>query len=397
MALAFGMGSVEWGPWDSTSWVCLFLLALIYGVYSYELRQASSHAKKVEVVEKDKLGFEKPLIEADRSATYGSVVLGVSCDADAVVEAGRVATLCGWMVLCSAAIIYTNAWILDNMCPHAATLTAIQQGVGAVLAAVCVFGLRAAEPVEGLTWRAYGTCLLPLSVCFTVYLWGSNAAYIYLAPGFVQMVKPLGSALVFVVATALGLESYSHYKLVNFLLICAGIAVTASSRFDGSLSHAGGGARSVVVGLVVLVAAYTVVAFYNTGLQLLQRKGVLAAKFNPLTTLLYIAPATCASMVALAAATEWTRPGFQCFDKLPLWLLAVDCGVAFVFNLSMMLFIGKLSAVAYSVFAFFKEIVLVCVAFLFFSESITRPEVEGYLVTLVAVVVWQHRKLAGRA
>ena len=66
---------------------------------------------------------------------------------------------------------------------------------------------------------------------------------------------------------------------------------------------------------------------------------------------------------------------------------------AFVFNLSMMLFIGKLSAVAYSVFAFFKEILLVLVAFLLFSESITRCEIEGYFVTLIAVVVWQHRKL----
>ena len=393
MALAFGMGSVEWGPWDSTSWVCLFLLALIYGVYSYELRQASSQAKKVEAVgEKDKLGFEKPLIEADRSATYGSVVLGVSCDADAVVEAGRVATLCGWMVLCSAAIIYTNAWILDNMCPHAATLTAIQQGVGACLAFVCVFGFKAAEPVEGMTFRMYATYILPLSACFTIYLWGSNAAYIYLAPGFVQMVKPLGSALVFVVATALGLETYSHYKFGNFLLICAGIAVTAYSRFDG----VGSNMTRVAVGLTVLVTAYTVVAFYNTGLQILQKKGLIAAKFNPLTTLLYIAPATCVSMLALAGATEWSKPDFQCFDKLPLWLLALDCGIAFVFNLSMMLFIGKLSAVAYSVFAFFKEIVLVIVAFFFFREAVTRSEIEGYVVTLVAVLVWQHRKLTGR-
>merc|ERR1711988_896643 len=150
----------------------------------------------------------------------------------------------------------------------------------------------------------------------------------------------------------------------------------------------GGAQSTIVLGLVVLVGAYSVVAFYNTGLQLLQRKGLVQGRFNPVTTLLYIAPATCLCMVAFAWATEWSRPGYQCFDKLPLWLLALDCGVAFVFNLSMMLFIGKLSAVAYSVFAFFKEIILVLVAFLLFSESITRCEVEGYLVTLIAVIVW---------
>ena len=70
--------------------------------------------------------------------------------------------------------------------------------------------------------------------------------------------------------------------------------------------------------------------------------------------------------------------------------------VAFVFNLSMMRFIHKLSAVGYSVFAFLKEIVLVVLAVLCFSESLSRPQVEGYVVTLAAVVVWQHRKLAAR-
>ena len=407
MALSFGLGHVQWAPWSGTSWLCLLLIALIYISYAIELR-AKRDAKKVAVeaaVAVKGKSLEEPLIRAEAGGAYGTsggsapakayVVAGIAMDADKVLEVTRVGVLCFWMVLCSMAIIYTNAWILDNMCPHAATLTAIQQGFGAIMAAACVFLFKMAEPVEGMTATAYCKFILPLSLCFTVYLWGSNAAYIYLAPGFVQMIKPMGSAIVFLVATALGLEEYSHYKAVNFVLICAGIAVTAYSKFDGSLSAEGSSQGLVTVGLVVLIGAYTVVAFYNTGLQMLQKRGVVAGKFNPMTTLLYIAPATALSMVAFAAATEWNQPDFQCFDKLPLWLLALDCCVAFVFNLSMMLFIGKLSAVAYSVFAFFKEICLVLVAFLLFSEDITRCEVEGYLVTLIAVIVWQHRKLAG--
>jgi hypothetical protein len=404
MALEFGLGSVEWAPWSGTSWLCLLLVGLIYVSYSYELR-VKAQGKKVaaEGASPKAKSLEEPLIRAEqgygatgqKAPAGGMVVAGIVLDADKVVEVMRVGVLCFWMVLCSMSIIYTNAWILDNMCPHAATLTAIQQGFGAVMAALCVFVFRLSEPVEGMSAGPYCKYILPLSLCFTVYLWGSNAAYIYLAPGFVQMIKPMGSAIVFLVATALGLEEYSHYKAVNFLLICAGIAVTAYSKFDGSLSAEGSSQNLVTVGLVVLIGAYTVVAFYNTGLQMLQKRGVVAGRFNPMTTLLYIAPATTLSMAAFAAATEWSRPDFQCFDKLPLWLLALDCGVAFVFNLSMMLFIGKLSAVAYSVFAFFKEICLVVVAFLLFSENITRCEIEGYFVTLVAVVVWQHRKLAG--
>ncbi|KAH8066582.1 hypothetical protein JL722_1029 [Aureococcus anophagefferens] len=365
MALEFGLGSVEWAPWSGTSWLCLLLVGLIYVSYSYELR-VKAHGKKVaaEGASPKAKSLEEPLIRAEQG--YG-----------ATGPAPRAACM---------AIIYTNAWILDNMCPHAATLTAIQQGFGAVMAALCVFVFKLSEPVEGMSAGPYCKYILPLSLCFTVYLWGSNAAYIYLAPGFVQMIKPMGSAIVFLVATALGLEEYSHYKAVNFLLICAGIAVTAYSKFDGSLSADGSSQNLVTVGLVVLIGAYTVVAFYNTGLQMLQKRGVVAGRFNPMTTLLYIAPATTLSMAAFAAATEWSRPDFQCFDKLPLWLLALDCGVAFVFNLSMMLFIGKLSAVAYPSSRSSSR--LVVVAFLLFSENITRCEIEGYFVTLVAVAAF---------
>ncbi|KAH8072460.1 hypothetical protein JL721_3737 [Aureococcus anophagefferens] len=252
MALEFGLGSVEWAPWSGTSWLCLLLVGLIY-VSRGELR-VKAHGKKVaaEGASPKAKSLEEPLIRAEqgygatgpKAPAGGMVVAGIVLDADKVVEVMRVGVLCFWMVLCSMAIIYTNAWILDNMCPHAATLTAIQQGFGAVMAALCVFVFKLSEPVEGMSAGPYCKYILPLSLCFTVYLWGSNAAYIYLAPGFVQMIKPMGSAIVFLVATALGLEEYSHYKAVNFLLICAGIAVTAYSKFDGRPVTSGPGRPS---------------------------------------------------------------------------------------------------------------------------------------------------------
>ena len=135
MALEFGLGSVEWAPWSGTSWLCLLLVGLIYVSYSYELR-VKAHGKKVaaEGASPKAKSLEEPLIRAEQgygatgpqAPAGGMVVAGIVLDADKVVEVMRVGVLCFWMVLCSMAIIYTNAWILDNMCPHAATLTAIQ-------------------------------------------------------------------------------------------------------------------------------------------------------------------------------------------------------------------------------------------------------------------------------
>lgn len=383
MALALGLGSIRWTSTNGWSYAALALAVATVVSYGYE-RGRRRRLQPV-VAELAKEAASLPLLGPD-SAT-------ATRRREMLVDWACTGLLCFWMVCCSVSIIYTNAWILDNMCPHAATLTAAQQGFGAAAAYVCVYVLELTPPVEGMSLHIYAKYMVPLAAAFTVYLWGSNSAYVYLAPGFIQMVKPLGSAIVFVVATCLGLEHYTHAKFLNFLLICGGIFLTSVSEFDGT--SAVGSSRHLAIGLAVLVGAYVLVAFYNTGLQIIQRKGVVAVKLNPLTSLLYVAPSACVFLGVYAAGSEWSRPNFHCFDKLPLWVLALDCIVAFIFNLSMMLFIGKLSAVAYSLFAFLKEIILVAVAFCFFQESISRGQLEGYAVTTLAVLVWQHRKLAG--
>lgn len=389
MVLAFGLGSIEWTHFNSLSLVSLLLMIItVIGYWIERLRNRRMDPVLAELAAKE---TNMPLLSA-------KAPLPTSKRRDDLIDFVRTACLCCWMVLCSVSIIYINAWILDNLCPHAATLTAIQQAFGACAAYICVYALGLTEPVDGVSVSVYVTYIIPLAAAFTVYLWGSNAAYIYLAPGFIQMVKPLGSAIVFVVATSLGLERYTHAKFGNFLLICSGIALTAISKFDGQLAadvdeSPATRRQRLTKGLCVLVGAYVVVAFFNTGLQIIQRKGVVAVKFNPLTSLLYIAPAASCFLTAYAAVTEWSSPHFSCFDKLPWWVMLIDCVVAFVFNLSMMLFIGRLSAVAYSLFAFFKEIILVVIAFCFFEETVTRGQLEGYAVTTLAVLVWQHRKL----
>lgn len=377
--LAFGVGSLEWSRFNGVSLAAVLLM--IATIASYGLERFVERRKKLLEVVTSKIEVEPLLRPATKQQSRRELMM----------EWLWTGILCGWMMVCSVSIIYTNAWILDNMCPHAATLTAVQQAFGGAAAYVCVHWLKVTEPLD-ISARTYLTYLVPLAAAFTVYLWGSNAAYVYLAPGFVQMIKPLGSAIVFVVATALGLEQYTNWKLLNFLLICAGISLTSFSKSGSDEASQ----NELVTGLCVLIGAYVVVAFYNTGLQIIQRKGSLATKFNPLTSLLYIAPAACVFLSIYAASVEWTSHDFHCFDKLPWWLMLFDCLVAFVFNLSMMLFIGRLSAVAYSLFAFLKEIVLVVVAFCFFQEPITRPQLEGYAVTTLAVIVWQHRKIHSR-
>ena len=152
MALEFGLGSVEWAPWSGTSWLCLLLVGLIYVSYSYELR-VKAHGKKVaaEGASPKAKSLEEPLIRAEQgygatgpqAPAGGMVVTGIVLDADKVVEVMRVGVLCFWMVLCSMAIIYTNAWILTEGAAKASADDAAPRG--GVLAALAAQEERASE------------------------------------------------------------------------------------------------------------------------------------------------------------------------------------------------------------------------------------------------------------
>ena len=125
----------------------------------------------------------------------------------------------------------------------------------------------------------------------------------------------------------------------------------------------------------------------------MQRAG-FEIKLNPLTTLLYVGTVSTFFLIVVAASTEWDAD-FDCFaeGKLTWWLLLCDCVVAFGFNYGMLQFIGKLSAVSYTIFGLFKDIALVVAAFLFFEEHISLILIEGWAVTIAGVVVWQPRRL----
>eukprot|EP00632_Arachnochrysis_sp_CCMP2950_P002422 CAMPEP_0185718728 /NCGR_PEP_ID=MMETSP1164-20130828/47334_1 /TAXON_ID=1104430 /ORGANISM="Chrysoreinhardia sp, Strain CCMP2950" /LENGTH=121 /DNA_ID=CAMNT_0028386375 /DNA_START=26 /DNA_END=388 /DNA_ORIENTATION=+ len=105
----------------------------------------------------------------------------------------------------------------------------VQQAFCFCAAAVAVKVFRLAEPVE-MSWALYFGRVAPLGVCFTLYLWGSNSAYVYLQPGLIQMIKPIGSCFVFAHACYFGVEEYSRAKAMNFVFISAGTLLTAAPQ-----------------------------------------------------------------------------------------------------------------------------------------------------------------------
>ncbi|KAJ1448320.1 hypothetical protein M885DRAFT_450346, partial [Pelagophyceae sp. CCMP2097] len=289
---------------------------------------------------------------------------------------------------CSGSIIYLNAWILDDSnFPYVCTYVAVQQ-----MFCCCAALLLTMLPLDKLGRRHYFGTFGPLALCFALYLYGSNTAYKYLRTGLIQMVKPIGSCLVFSNACIIGLERYSRPKAFNLLLICCGTLITSLPALLSEGASTDSTTVQVTFGFCALVGAYLCDSYYVVGLQLLQSGGwVHHAKLDPISTMLNIAPL---AAILLTAAALLSEPGsWSHLQALPpgLWL-AAGCA-ALGFNLALMNFIGRLSATTYVIFDYGKDAVIISAAFLFFAEDFERNELLGYVIVLTGAVMWQHRKL----
>ena len=272
--------------------------------------------------------------------------------------------------------------MLDDLCPLPATVTGAQQFVCSCWAFVAVYGFGLAETVD-VPPAMWVTTLVPLAGFFALYLWLGNLAYVYLAPGYVQMLKPMAGPVIFLLSSFRKPHQYSHWRALNISIIFGSVALTSTK--DGT------GSESVWWGVACVVGSSVANAFYTVGLQILQEKG-FEVRFAPLTVFAYVGPFCVGFLALIAATTEWGGGALEaCVAKLPWWVLLLDCVCAFGFSLTMMRFIGMLSALNYTIYSLLKDICLVALAFFFFQEQIYGIQVMAWCVTVAAIVVWQHR------
>ncbi|KAA8521556.1 hypothetical protein F0562_012229 [Nyssa sinensis] len=140
-----------------------------------------------------------------------------------------------WIFLSFTVIVY-NKYILDRKLynwPYPISLTMIHMSFCSTLAflAVRVFGL--VEPVS-MSRELYFSSVVPIGALYSLSLWLSNSAYIYLSVSFIQMLKSLMPVAVYTIGILFKKDSFKTDTMVNMLSISFGVAIAAygEAKFD---------------------------------------------------------------------------------------------------------------------------------------------------------------------
>ena len=107
--------------------------------------------------------------------------------------------------------------------------------------------------------------IVPLAATFAVYLWAGNLSYVYLAPGYIQMLKPVAGPIIYGLSVINDPSLLSKVQGLNFLIVFGSVALTASTSDDDASTHA-------LRGVFCILAASVANAVYAVGLQVIQAR-----------------------------------------------------------------------------------------------------------------------------
>lgn len=286
-----------------------------------------------------------------------------------------------WIALSFSVIIY-NKYILDKKLydwPFPISLTMIHMAFCSSLAFILVRVLKLVEPVA-MSRELYFTSVVPIGALYSLSLWFSNSAYIYLSVSFIQMLKALMPVAVYSIGVLVKKEPFKGSTMTNMICITVGVAVAAygEAHFDPT-------------GILLQLGA---VAFEATRLVLIQilltSRGIT---FNPITSLYYVAPCCLVFLSIPWFIVE--LPKLQAMEtiKFSVLIFSTNSLCAFALNLAVFLLIGKTSALTMNVAGVVKDWLLIAFSWSFIKDQVTEINLIGYFLAFIGVCWYNNSKL----
>lgn len=286
-----------------------------------------------------------------------------------------------WIFLSFSVIVY-NKYILDRKMynwPYPISLTMIHMSFCSALAYVLVRVFKVVDPIS-MSWDFYLKNVVPIGVLYSVSLWLSNSAYIYLSVSFIQMLKALMPVAVYSFGVLFKKEQFKSDTMVNMVSISIGVGIAAygEAKFD-------------LFGVVLQLGAVVVEATRLVLIQiLLNSKGV---SLNAISTLYYVAPCCLVFLFVPWVFVEYPILKEASTFHLDFFVFGTNSLCAFGLNLAVFLIVGKTSALTMNVAGVVKDWLLIAFSWSVIKDTVTPVNLVGYGLAFLGVAYYNHSKL----
>lgn len=283
-----------------------------------------------------------------------------------------------WIAM-SASVILFNKWVLATAkfdfplfltTWHMVFATAMTQ----VLArTTSTLDSRLKVPMDGPT---YMRAIVPIGVMFSLSLICGNLAYLYLSVSFIQMLKATNVVATLIATWAFGMVAPSMKTLANVLIIVIGVGIASFGelKFD-------------MIGFLVQCAGIIAEALRLVMVQRLLSSAEF--KMDPLVSVYYYAPACAAINGFFTLFIEFPRLTMADIYSVGIFTLLANAFIAFCLNVSVVLLIGKTSAVVLTMAGVLKDILLVVASMAIFGDPVTLQQYFGYSIALVGLTYYK--------
>ncbi|CAI7574444.1 unnamed protein product [Penicillium bialowiezense] len=283
-----------------------------------------------------------------------------------------------WIALSSSVILF-NKWVLD---PRKANFTLFLTTWHMVFATAMtqilarfttILDSRHKVPMNPTT---YSRAIMPIGIMFSLSLICGNLAYLYLSVSFIQMLKATNAVVTLLATWAFGIAPTNMKALGNVMIIVFGVVIASFGeiQFDG-------------LGFIIQIAG---IIFEALRLVMVQRLLSSAEfKMDPLVSLYYYAPACAVTNGIVTLFTDLPRITMGDIYGLGIGTLVANALVAFLLNASVVLLIGKTSAVVLTMAGVLKDILLVAASMIIFLDPVTGQQFFGYSIALAGLVYYK--------
>lgn len=276
-----------------------------------------------------------------------------------------------WL-LNSVSLILANKKLIGSTFPYPITLTMMHMMTASMFCA-------SAKRIRQTKSPPYSAKIVVVSSLFAASLTLRNGAYRFLSVAIIQIVSAFSPLAVYVSACTLRLESFEVRYVACIIVVSIGICVSSFGFVAISLT-----------GIAMQATGICLEAFRTALLQLLLQRPD-DVRYDNVSLMAHIAP-TAAALLLPLSLYETRTVGIVCtFDSS--WPFVVsNCMLALGMNLASLLVIQVSSSLTISIASILRDMILICLSFLFWATDVTTTSCIGWLIAVVGIGAYSWMK-----